>query len=114
MRDYVDGLHRDDVRSIVIILYNVLVNKLKFLLTAAAKIISDITGKGDCTIREWQTSFLANNGSFPDTLQGKYQRTGVLWQNEELNKRATRFVRENAAIKGKPNLNLHLIHSLGE
>ena len=51
--------------------------------------------------------FLNNSGSFPDTLLGKYQRTGVLCKNEEINKKAIKFVRENAAVKGKPNLNLN-------
>ena len=48
--------------------------------------------------------FVANKGSFPDTLQGRYQRTSVIWHNEELNEIATRYVREN--LKGKANLNL--------
>ncbi len=42
--------------------------------------------------------------SFPDTLQGKYQRDGVLWHNEELNKIATKYVRENTVVKGRPNM----------
>ena len=46
---------------------------------------------------------MANEGSFPDSLQGKYQRSGVLWQNEELNKLATRYIREN---KGRLSMNL--------
>ena len=44
--------------------------------------------------------------SFTDTLQGKYQRSGVLWQNEELNKKATKFVRENGFAKARPNMTL--------
>ena len=103
-KDYIEGLHRDDVRSIVIILYYVPTSKLNFPLTEAAGVISDIIGKSDRTIREWHTSFMANNGSFTDTLRGKYQRSGVLWQNEELNKKATKFVRENAFAKARPNM----------
>ena len=45
-------------------------------------------------------------GWLPDTMQGRYQKTGVFWHNEELNELATRYVRENRVIKGKPNLNL--------
>ena len=37
-------------------------------------------------------------------MQGKYQRDGVLWHSEELNKIATRYVRENTLVKGRPNL----------
>ena len=94
---------KDDVKSLSILLHFVLVNKLNFTLTNAANFIADIVGKSDRTIRAWRTSYLADNGSFPDTLQGKYQRSGVLWQNEELNRKA---VRENASVKGKPNMNL--------
>ena len=105
-KDYIDGLHHDDIRAIVTILYNVLVNKLYFPLTEAARIISDVIGKSDRTVREWCTTFIANDGTFLDTLQGKYQRTGILSQNEELNKKASKFVHENAFLKGKPNMTL--------
>ena len=40
----------------------------------------------------------------PCTKQGKYIHTGVLWQNEELNKKASDYVRANQNIKGKPNM----------
>ena len=79
---------------------------LQLKKTDASKLIAELTGKGERTLREWRANFTANNGSFPDTLQGKYQRTGVLWHNEELNKVATRYVRENKAVKGKPNMRL--------
>ena len=36
----------------------------------------------------------------PETKQGKYQRTGVLWYNEE---QAAEYVRMNQSIKGTPN-----------
>lgn len=36
--------------------------------------------------------------------QGKYQQTGVLWSPEELNGKASNFIRERAAVKGEPNL----------
>ncbi len=36
--------------------------------------------------------------------QGRYRRTGFLWSNEELNKKATKYVRGNANVKGKPNM----------
>jgi len=35
---------------------------------------------------------------------GKHQRSGVLWKNEELSKKATEYIRSNAAVKGRPNL----------
>ena len=112
-KDYIDGLHPDDIRAIVTILYNVLVNKLYFPLTEAARIISDVIGKSDRTVREWRTTFIANDGTFLDTLQGKYQRTGILWQNEEPNKKASKFVHENAFVKGKPNMTVRFLYKMG-
>ena len=101
-----NGLDRDDVMSLSIILHYLLVCLLQLGATDALKWIADVSGKCARTIREWRATFIANKGSFPDTLQGRYQRTGVLWHNEELNKLASRYVRENRVVKGKPNLNL--------
>ena len=36
-----------------------------------------------------------------------YQRKGIVWVNEELNKAASDFVRKNAVVKGRPNLTSH-------
>ena len=56
------------------------------------------------TVREWRTMFLANDNEFPNTQQGKYRRSNVLWQNEDLNRKAQQYVRENANVKGRPNM----------
>ena len=34
-----------------------------------------------------------------DSKQGHYQSSGALWQNENLNKKASKYVRENTAVK---------------
>ncbi len=60
-------------------------------------------GKSDRTIRQWKADFL-QHGSIPDNKQGKYQRSGVLWSSEDINKKATKYIRENANVKGRPNL----------
>ena len=70
----------------------------------ASKLIGEMVGKSDRTVREWKATFLTNGNSFPDTLQGKYQRKGVLWNDEKLNECVRKYVRENANIKGKPNM----------
>ena len=63
-------------------------------------------GKSDRTVRQWRYDLIENDGVLPETKQGRYQRSGVLWNNEELNKEVVQFVRANAAVKGKPNLTL--------
>lgn len=68
------------------------------------KLIGQMVSKSDRTVREWRAVFLCNGNSYPDSLQGKYQRQGVLWQNEELNHALWRYVRENACAEGRPNM----------
>ena len=103
--EWVESPNRDDLRSLSIFVWNLLLNVLEYqLLTDAAKVIAQVIGRCDRIVRQWRKDFITNNGSFPDSLQGKYQREGVLWQNEELNRLATNYVRENAVTKGKPNL----------
>ena len=77
-------------------------------VTEASKLIGTTVNRSDKT-----------EYSFPDTLQGKYQRNGVvvLLQNEKLNKYATKFVRKNAAVKGRPIISSETsrkwLHELG-
>ena len=103
-QEWVESLDRDDLLSLSILLWYLVVGVLHFQLTEAAKVIGSVLGKSDRTVREWRSTFIGNKGEFPDTLQGKYQREGVLWQNEELNKLATKYVRENTSVKGRPNM----------
>ena len=44
-------------------------------------------GKSDRTIRDWVAKFLENDCKIPDSKQGHYQLSGVLWQNEDLKRR---------------------------
>ena len=55
--------------------------------------------KSDRTVRRWWSGVIKNDGILPDSKQGRYQRSGVLWNNEELNKGATEYMRQNAAFK---------------
>ena len=98
--------------SLTIVLHHLLVNTLHFPLTRAAQLIAELIGKSDRTVRDWRATFLANSGSFPETLQGRYQRTGILWQNEELNKKASTFVRANKAVARWVNEDLLPNHAL--
>jgi hypothetical protein len=48
---------------------------------------SIMIGKSDCTVRQWWNDFIKG---------GEPVHSGVLWSSEELNKKATRYIRENA------------------
>lgn len=104
VKEWLGTMQRDDLMPISLLLRIVLVTNLKFGVTEAAEMIGGLLAKSGRTIREWWTQFRANDDVFPDTLQGKYSRPGVLCQNEELDKHAVKYVRQNLAPKGKPNL----------
>lgn len=102
--EWVAVLDRDNKRSLAIFLCYCLTTMLSFTETRAAEFVSSVIGKSDRTVRQWRQDLLANDGVLPGTRQGQYRRSGVLWQNEELNKKAVQYVRVNAAVKGKPNM----------
>ena len=74
--------------------------------TSAAEYASMMTGKSDHTIRKWKVDFL-ETGEIPESRQGHYLRSGVLWYSEEVNEKATKYVRDNANVKGAANLKQH-------
>ena len=78
--------------SFCIVLSCILGQLLKMGVVDAAKIISIATGKGERTVCGWRATFLVNDSTFPESLIGKYKQNGVLWQNEDLNKQATKHV----------------------
>ena len=71
--------------------------------TKAAELAGMMVGRSGKTVREWRKQFM-EEGEVPESKQGKYQRSGVLWSNEDLNRKATKYIRENASVKGQPNL----------
>ena len=80
------------------------VHMFSFTETKAAEYAAAMMKRSDPTVRRCRSGLLDNNGVLPESQEGCSQRTGVLWHNEELNKKAAEYVRENAAVKGRPNL----------
>ena len=103
VQDWVTTLDRDDKKSLAMLLCFIFVNEFSFTETRAAETAGKIINKNDKTIRRWRTDLIANNGTFSDSKQGRYQRSGVLWADEEMSKQASEYVRMNASVKGKPN-----------
>lgn len=102
--EFVMHLAFEDRVGLGLFLYFQLTTLLDKGETDAAELAGMMVGKSDKTVREWRDHFFENDGEIPGSKQGHYQRSGVVWQNEELNKKATRFIRSNAHVKGKPNL----------
>ena len=77
-----------------------------FTETKAAEYAAAMVKRSDRTVRRWQSGLIDNDGVLPESQEGRYQRTGVLWYNEELNKKAAEYVRENASVKVATTLQL--------
>ena len=73
------------------------------LKTAAAKEVGLLLGVNEKTIRKWKAEFHLKGGVFSETSQGKYSRYVVV-DDEEYKDTALKWIRENATVKGKPNL----------
>jgi len=104
--EWVLQLDRDDVKALGLFLSFQLSKHFDIGVTKAAELAGFMIGKFDRTVREWRMYFFNNKGQIPDCKQGQYQRTGVLWCSEDLNKKAKTYVRNNCNVKGKPNLNV--------
>ena len=102
--EWVLTLARDDVQALSILLRFAFVSKLGVPILTAARVTGELLGRSERTIREWWSGFIDNDCTFSGTLQGAYQRSGVLWSNEELNETIRKYVQENAALKGRPNM----------
>lgn len=102
--DWVSQLDWEDRVSLGLFISFQLTNVLGKGETEAAELAGLMIMKCERTIREWRSRFFANDCVVAETKQGGYQRTGVLWKNETLNRKAARYIRENAFVKGRANL----------
>ena len=59
-----------------------------FTETKAAKYAAAMVKRTDRAVWEWRKDVIENDGVVSESQQGRYQRSGLLWQNEELNKKA--------------------------
>ena len=88
-------------KSLAIFLCHIFVKHFGMNIADAAQLAANSIGKSDRSVRQWRTNVLNNDGVLPESKQGQ---NGVLWNNEELNEKARRFITVNSSIKGKPNM----------
>ena len=104
VEEWLQVLGKEEVKSVAMFLCYHLVSMFSFTETKAAEYAALLLNKSDRTVRRWRSGLIENDGVLPESEHGKHQRTGVLWKDEDLNKKATEYVRSNAAVKGRPNL----------
>ena len=98
--DWLETLDKDEIKSISLFLCYHFVHAFSFTETKAAEYAASMMKRSDRTARRWRSA-LIDDGVLLESEQGRYQRSSVLWQNEELNKK---YVRDNVSVKGRPNL----------
>ena len=104
VEEWLQIVDKEDMKNMAMFLCFQLVKLFGFTETKAAEYTATMINKSERTVRRWRSGLIENDGVFPESQKGRYQRSGVLWQNEELNKKATEYVRGNATVKGRPNL----------
>ena len=102
--DWLLTLDRDNKKLLAMFLCDHLVSRFQFTETNAATLAAELTHKTDRTVCQWHTDFVANDGVMPESKQGCFQRSGVLWSNEDLTQKATEYIRTHAAVKVTPNM----------
>ena len=101
--DWLSTLQRDDTQMMAMMIYDNYVERFGLLKTAAAKEVGLLLGVNEKTVRKWRAEFYLNGGVFSETSQGKHSRYIVV-DDEEYKDIALKWIRENAVVKGKPNL----------
>ena len=89
--DWLETLDKNEIKSISLFLCYHFVHAFSFIETKAAEYAASMMNKSDRTARRWRSA-LIDDGVLPELEQGFYQRSGVLWQNEEQNKKAVEYV----------------------
>ena len=90
--EWLQALDRDNTNVLALFLSHQVVDMFSFTQIHAAEYAAAMVQKSDRTVRRWRYSILENDGVLPESQQGRYQRCVVLWQNEELKKKATKYV----------------------
>ena len=80
--EWVSQLDRDDRVALGLFLCSQMTRHLEIKETRAAELAGLMIGKSDKTIHEWKKQFYDNDGVIPETQQGKYLRSGVLWSTQ--------------------------------
>ena len=89
--DWLETLDKNDIKSISFFLCYHFVHAFSFIETKAAEYAASTMKKSDRTARRWRST-LIDDGVLPELELWHYQRSGVLWQNEEQNKKAVEYV----------------------
>ena len=95
VEDWLEILGKEEIQSVSLFVCYHLVDMFSFTETRAMEHAATMVNKCDCMVRQWRSEVIDNDGVVPESQQRRYQRSGVLWQNGELNKQAREYARAN-------------------
>ena len=101
--EWILSLRLDQRRMLSVILMESFKNRQNMNTKDAAQESGSIVGFNEKTVRKYRNDFFNNKGSLSEFRQGKYERHCV-YHNEDVNKKAREWVRENGFKKGEPNM----------
>ena len=101
--EFILSLQLDQRRMLAVLLAESFRTRQGMGVVEAAREAGSIVGYSDKTVRKLRTEFYENKGELKERKQGKYKRL-TIYRDEELNREAAKWVRENAFTKGKPNM----------
>ena len=102
----ISHLDRDNKVSLSLLVCFQLKKQLDLGDTKAIEFAVMMIGRSDKTVCRFRSQFFENDSEIPQSKQGKYQRSGILWVRKEPTKEAVRLIRENTNVKGQPNLTI--------
>ena len=101
--DWLVTLEKEHVQMMAMMLFDNYITRFGLLKTKAAEEVALLLGVSEKTVRRWRYDWLENQGSFSESNKGKYSRYVVV-NDEEYRDKILKWIRENASVKGKPNL----------
>ena len=101
--DWLHTLQIEDVQMMAMMVYDNYINRFGMLQTKATEEVALLFNTNEKNISRWRADWVANNGFFSESTQGKCKRYSVV-DDEEYRDLALKWIRENASKKGKPNL----------
>ena len=101
--EFILSLQLDQRRMLAVLLAESFRTRQGMDIVDAAREAGSIVGYSDKTVRKLRKEFYENKGELKERKQGKYERL-TIYRDEELNREAAKWVRENAFTKGKPNM----------
>lgn len=99
--EWLSLLAHEDRKMMAIMLYQYFTVKLNNTRHAAQE-TANICKITDRTVFNYAAEFKAHNGSLHKSKRRSHQTH--IWDDEECNRKATKYVREHASVKGQPNI----------